>query len=466
MLMRADDLRSIFLFAGLGDDQLDLLAADGEEQHFAAGEVLFREGEPADSWWVLLEGAMKLTRRIGREDRVMGVMSTPGIWAGGFRAWDEAGVYVSTGHGDSDGRVFRLPAEKLRAHVESWFPFGVHLIEGLFQTVRKMEATARQRESLVALGALAAGLAHELNNPASAASRAVDMLEQSTNTMLTALVHLAEGALAAERFVALDALRRTIGPAAANTDPLALADREEAVDDWLSAHGVEAHWRIAAPLAAAGVDVEWCARAAELLDDATLEPALAWVGSTLSTAALLAEVKDATARVSELVNAVKSYSQVDRAAVQPVDITEGIESTLVMLQHKLRGGVEVVRDFDAAVPLVEANAGELNQVWTNLIDNAIDAMDGRGTLRVSTRLDGDRVVVEFADTGAGMPPEVQARAFDPFFTTKDVGKGTGLGLDISRRIIVERHDGEMTIASRPGATVMSVRLPIRRSIAS
>ncbi len=466
MPVRADDLRSVFLFAGLDDAQLEQLAEVATETEFAPGDQLFREGDPADCWWVLLEGEIELTRRIGRENVTSGVMSTPGIWAGGFRAWDPNGVYVSTGRASGSGRVMCVPADALRARVSEWFPFGVHLIEGLFQTVRKIETSARQRESLVALGALAAGLAHELNNPASAATRAVDMLEQACNTMLGSLVNLAEGALPAERFVALDALRRAVEPAPAGSDPLALADREEAVSDWLDAHGVEAHWRIAAPLAAAGVDVAWCERAAELLDDATFEPGLAWVGSTFATAALLAEVKDATARISTLVNAVKSYSQLDRASLQPVDVTEGIESTLVMLAHKLRSGVEVVRDYGTDVPRVEANAGELNQVWTNLIDNAIDAMEGRGTLRVATRVDGDRVVVEFADTGAGMPAEVQARAFEPFFTTKDVGKGTGLGLDISRRIVVERHDGEITIDSQPGATVLRVRLPIRHATPS
>ena len=206
--------------------------------------------------------------------------------------------------------------------------------------------------------------------------------------------------------------------------------------------------------------------AGELLDANTIEAGFAWVGSTFATAALLAEVKDAAGRVSELVNAVKSYSQLDRASLQVIDVTEGIESTLVMLGHKLRGGVTVVRDYGADVPRVEANGGELNQVWTNLVDNAIDAMDGTGTLRISTRVDGDRVVVGFADTGAGMTPEVRARAFEPFFTTKDVGKGTGLGLDISRRIVVERHDGEISIDSEPGATVLRVRLPIRHTTAS
>ena len=198
-----------------------------------------------------------------------------------------------------------------------------------------------------------------------------------------------------------------------------------------------------------------------MLEGPALEPGLEWVASTLSAATLLSELKESTRRISELVAAVQSYSQMDRASLQHIDVTDGLESTLVMLGHKLRDGVTVVRDYGADVPRIEAYAGELNQVWTNLIDNAIDAMDGAGTLRLSTRADGDDVVVEVGDTGPGMPPEVAARAFEAFYTTKDVGKGTGLGLDIARRIVVERHGGTITIDSRPGQTVLRVRIPVR-----
>ena len=185
------------------------------------------------------------------------------------------------------------------------------------------------------------------------------------------------------------------------------------------------------------------------------------MANTFSVATLLDEVKESTRRISELVAAVRSYSQLDRASLQRVDVTEGLDSTLVMLGHKLGDGVTVVREYDAGVPPIEAYAGELNRVWTNLIDNAVDAMEGMGTLRVATRADGDGVVVEIADTGPGMPPEVAARAFEAFYTTKDVGKGTGLGLDIARRIVEDRHSGTITIDSHPGATVLRVRLPVR-----
>ena len=228
----------------------------------------------------------------------------------------------------------------------------------------------------------------------------------------------------------------------------------------MARHGVEEEWTVAPPLAAAGVDVAWCERVAAVVDGAALQPALRWAASTFAATTLLGEVRESTRRISELVGAVRSYSQMDRASQQRIHVTDGIESTLVMLGHKLRDGVTVVRDYGDDVPMIDAYAGELNQVWTNLVDNAVDAMDGAGTLRISTRLDGDSVVVEVGDSGAGMTPQVAARAFEAFYTTKDVDAGTGLGLDIARRIVVERHHGEITIDSSPGDTVLRVRLPV------
>jgi signal transduction histidine kinase len=215
---------------------------------------------------------------------------------------------------------------------------------------------------------------------------------------------------------------------------------------------------LAPVLAGAGADVDWCERVAAAMGGAPLEAALEWVASTLASTGLLAEVKESTRRISDLVAAVKSYSQLDRASMQITDLAEGLESTLVMLAHRIPADVTVVRDYRADVPRIQALAAELNQVWTNLITNALDAMDGGGTLRVSTRVDRGSVVVEVADTGSGMSPETREHAFDPFYTTKGVGQGTGLGLDISRRI-VERHSGDIGIDTRPGETVLRVRLP-------
>ena len=459
--MDADQLRALSLFEGLTDAQLADLRAGGTDVPIAPGDVLFREGEHADFWWVLIEGSLDLYRHVGREHLLVAKMEVRGQWAGGFRAWDEQGVYLATGVVVTAGWVLRVPADVLRALTSAWFPFGGHLIDGLFHTARSIEATARQRGSLVTLGTLAAGLAHEINNPASAATRAVDALEVANGTVLASLSRLAHDGISAAQFEALDTLRREIEPVAAEPDPLVHADREQALSSWLTRRGVERAWTIAPPLAAAGVDVAWCERAADVLEPSGLEPGLEWVAGTLSVASLLAEVKESARRISELVAAVRSYTQMDRASMQLADLRDGLDSTLMILGHKLRG-VTVVREYGIGVPRIEAFPGELNQVWTNLIDNAVDAMDGGGTLRLSTRLEDDTVVVEIGDTGPGMPPEVASRAFEAFYTTKDVGKGTGLGLDIARRIVVERHGGEITIDSHPGGTILRVRLPMRR----
>jgi signal transduction histidine kinase len=459
--MRVDELRPLPIFEGLTDGQLAELVEGGTEVRIEPGVELFREGEHADFWWVLVEGAIDLVRRVGREDTVVARMDAPGRWAGGFRAWDEHGVYLATGRGVTAGRVLRVPAEVLRERSSAWFPFGGHLIQGLYHTARSVESTARQRESLVTLGTLAAGLAHEINNPAAAATRTVDALETACAAMLSSMGRLARGELSAGQFAALDALRRELEPPAVDLDPLDRADREQALSSWLSRNGVERGWTIAPPLATAGVDPAWCERAATVLGGSAVGPGLEWVASTFSVATLLGEAKASTRRISELVAAVRSYSQMDRASLQQTDVADGLDSTLVMLGHKLRDGVAVVREYGADVPRIEAYAGELNQVWTNLIDNAVDAMDGTGTLRVATFVEGDGVVIEIGDTGPGMPPEVAARAFEAFYTTKDVGEGTGLGLDIAQRIVVERHGGTITIDSRPGATTVRVRIPVR-----
>jgi signal transduction histidine kinase len=461
--MDVRDLRAVSMFDGLSDDQLSELMDAADEVPFETGDVLFREGEPADSWWVLLAGELELVRRLEHGEGVVAVMSRPGLWAGGFRAWTEAAGYLATGRAATSGRMLRVPSPVLGDRVRAWFPFGVHLIEGFFQTVRSMEALSRQREALLALGGLAAGLAHEINNPASAAVRAVQALEESCESLLSSLVDLAERSLRAEQFVGLDALRRELDTASAATiDPLALADSEEALLAWLESHDVAAGWSIASALAAAGVDLGWCERASRILDRETLEPGLLWVASTLSMASQLMTVRDSTSRISALVADAKIYSQVDRASFQVIDVSQGIASTLSMLAHKLPDGVKVIREFSHDAPTIEAYPGELNQVWTNLINNAVDAIGENGevgTLRISTRAENGGVLVEIADTGPGMPPDVQARAFEPFYTTKDVGKGTGLGLDISRRIIVQRHHGQISIDRRDGETVFSVWLP-------
>ncbi|MQA05247.1 MAG: cyclic nucleotide-binding domain-containing protein [Streptosporangiales bacterium] len=460
--MSVDDLRQLSLFDGTGDEQLAEFLAAGTAVPFVPGDVLFVENQHADFWWVLVAGSIELVRNVRGEETRLGVMGEPGQWSGGFRAWDEHGVYLATGRASTSGRILQVPSQDLRRIWAGRFPLGLYLTEGVSRSARNFENLARQKEALVALGTLAAGLAHELNNPAAAATRAVDALGQACDEMLSALRRLAAASIGADQFTVLDELRREVGPKATGADALATADREAALSTWLSRHGVAREWEIAAALAAAQVDVAWCERTNEALGDTALEPGLEWVASTLSVAGLLGEVKESTRRISELVGAVKSYSQLDRASMQQTDVTEGLDSTLAMLAHRIPPAVTVVREYDSDVPRIEALAAELNQVWTNLVSNALDAMVDQGTLRVSTRMDKDAVVVEVGDTGPGMSAETRDHAFDPFFTTKGVGEGTGLGLDISRRI-VDRHNGGIAIETRPGETVLRVSLPPYRS---
>ncbi|WP_256837582.1 ATP-binding protein [Ornithinimicrobium faecis] len=456
--MDATDLQPIELFDGLGDEQLEELLAAGREVPFGPGELLFAEGDHADSWWVLIDGVVELVRRTERDDMVVGRMDVPGRWAGGYRAWVETGVYLASARGLEPGRMLEVPATALRDLAATWFPFGSHLIKGIYGMALYVESTARQRDALATLGKLAAGLAHEINNPAAAATRATAALGAADDKLFAALHELAEHGITAEQFTALDGLRRDLAarPAPAYGD---VADLEEALAERLEAQGVDRSWVMAPVLAAANADEQWCQGLAQVVDERSLQAGLDWVVSSLQGTVLRAEITESTRRISELVAAVRSYSQLDRAALQQLDVAEGIESTLLVLGHRLReGSVAVVRDY-GATPRIEGYAGELNQVWTNIIDNAVDAMAGEGTLRISTRAGDDGgVVVEIADTGPGLPPDVAARAFEAFYTTKAVGQGTGLGLDIAQRIVRERHGGTIEIESVPGDTVLRVRL--------
>jgi signal transduction histidine kinase len=455
-------LRALPLLDGLSDDQVGELAAAGEWDPVATGDELFQQAAPALAWFLLLDGRVALFRRTGHDEQRVGTMDRPGQWAGGFRAWDEHGVYLATGRAVESGHLLRVPADRLRSLADRWFPLGVHFIRGLVQTVRNIESIARQRESLIALGTLAAGLAHELNNPAAAAVRAVDLLAATTADLTDSLRRLASTSVSAEQFVALDALRAEPAAAGPPLTPIELADREEDLSAWLADREIDRDWIIAPVLAAAGRDVGWCDRVAAVIPGPALGAALEWVTHSLTTELLLGEIRETTGRISGLVGAVKDYTHLDRAELEEVAIAEGMDSTLAMLARDL-AGVTVQRDYDRDAPAVEANQAELNQVWTHLIRNAIDAMGGSGRLTVRISGTGDGVLVQVGDTGPGMPDDVRAHAFDPFFTTKGVGQGTGLGLDVSRRIVVDSHGGEMDIDSDPAGTVVRVRLPARRA---
>ncbi len=459
--MSIDALRHAFLTKGLSDAQLAQMWAAGEEVTVAEGTDVFVEGHPADFLWILLEGSVQLTRQSGGDTVVVAVMTTPGQWAGGLRAWADASAaaYRATGTASEASTFFRLPSADLALLIDEWFPFGKHLITGIYQTVRSIEATVRHRESLVALGTMAAGLAHEINNPASASLRAVAALSDTCDEMLGNLSALAVMPITAEQFVELDRLRRELlDLALPEADALAMMAREDGVGIWLERHGVSEPWSLAPSLASVGADGNWLNAVERAVGPEALGSALRWAATTFAASRLLGELTDTTKRISNLVEAVKSYSQLDRAGRQQFDVREGLESTLVMLAPKLHS-IRIARDYGDTPP-IGGHPAEMNQVWTNLIDNAVDAMEGKGTLRIAVGVVDGSLQVDITDSGGGIAADVLERVFEPFFTTKDVGRGTGLGLDITRRIVVDRHRGEISFDTSPLGTTARVRLPL------
>jgi signal transduction histidine kinase len=346
--------------------------------------------------------------------------------------------------------------------MHTWFPMAIHLLEGLFLGMRTSAHIIGQRQQLLALGALSAGLTHELNNPAAAALRATAALRDRVAGMRQKLAMLAKEDVDPRLLRSLvDVQEEAVEavPEAPKLTPIQESEREDALNEWLDEHEVPNGWELAPIFVGAGTTPEFLDKLADQAPPAMLEGAARWLAYTLETELLMSEITDSVTRISSLVAAAKQYSNMDRAPHERVDIHAGLKSTLVMLASKLQG-IEVVKDFDRSLPKVPVYAGELNQVWTNLIDNAVQAMNGHGTLTIRTSMDGDRLRVEIGDTGPGVPEKLRQRIFEPFFTTKPVGQGTGLGLDISYRIVVGRHGGDLTVESQPGDTRFIVRLPL------
>jgi signal transduction histidine kinase len=347
--------------------------------------------------------------------------------------------------------------------MKQWFPMALHLLEGVFYGTQRSQRAVGDRERLLALGSLSAGLTHELNNPAAAAVRATSSLRERVAGMRHKLALIAGGAWDRRQLETLIGLQeRAVEQVAKASElsPMEAADREDELTDWFEAHGIRNAYDIAPTFVQSGLDVGWLEQVVAVVDDGMLEGAVRWLNYTLETELLMNEIEDSTTRISTLVSAAKQYSQMDRAPHQVLDVHELLDSTLVMLSRKI-GDVEVVKEYDRTLPDIPVYGAELNQVWTNLIDNALQAMAGAGTLTIRTSKVDDMLQVEIADTGPGIPQDIIGRIFEPFFTTKPVGEGTGLGLDISWRIVVNKHHGDLSVESAPGDTRFRVRLPLR-----
>ena len=468
MMCSPDELRRLFLFEMLTDEQLGWLCAEGRVELIPPGPV-YTEGDPATCFYVLLAGTLVLSRRVGADDVETNRTSEPGVYAGAFTAYlrDRVPqVYLTSMRVTEPSRFFVLDAGKFAQMMEDWFPMSIHLLEGAFIGVQTSQRIISQRERLLALGSLSAGLTHELNNPAAAAVRAASALRERVAGMRHKLALIAEGGSFPPATMAtlIRLQERAVEQVAkaSQLSPMEAADAEDGVADWLDGHGIGGGWQLAPTFVQAGLDPGWLDQVAAALPEPVLESGIRWLNYTVETELLMNEIEDSATRISSLVGAAKQYSQLDRAAYREVDVHELLDSTLVMMSRKIGSGITVVKDYDRALPPVPAYAAELNQVWTNIIDNAVDAMAGEsaGTLTVRTSREGECVQVEFADTGPGIPADIQHRIFEPFFTTKPVGSGTGLGLDISFRIVVNKHHGDLRVTSVPGDTRFQVLLPV------
>ena len=458
------NLRPIDLFDDLSDEQLARFEAVAHEYTLAPGDVI---ADPADSpagCLLLLEGTAQALLLDGDRTEPAGKHVAP-TWMGAIAVLT-GGVLGVRMVAETPCRLARIAPDDFRRLAFAMPAVHDRVMRQVAPVMSRINAIEQNRERLAALGTMAAGLAHELNNPAAAARSAAAQLVETLDTVNSTLRRFVEGGVEREDAAQLLKLQQeAVGCAASRSavDALDAADAEDDLRDKLEDLGIPEAWRLAEPLAAAGVDDAWLERVVELAGPAA-DAALRWVAASLTAQGLAAELEESTGRMSRLVGAVKTYAYMDRGDLVEVDVHEGLETTLAVLGHKLKHtGIKVERTYDKALPKLTVRGSELNQVWTNLLDNAIDALGDRGTLSVRTRRDGDCAEIAIGDDGPGIPAEVREHLFEPFFTTKDVGHGTGLGLATARRIVVDRHDGSLTVDSHPGATVFTVRLPLSRN---
>ncbi len=448
-------------FADLPDDQLNWFISQSQELHSKAGDLYSRQGDPADAMFVILEGQLQGRGELGGETFVFNL--EPGDITG-ILPFSRMKQFKVSLRADTDGRALRFPASQFPELIQKMPELTKRLVGLMADRIRETTRLEQQRDRLASLGKLSAGLAHELNNPASAAKRAASQLRQMLTKIRNASLELGKRDLTAAQKAEIEKMEISFTqPDVVPPDPLTMSDLEDQIDSLLRSHGQNDLWMLAAGLAQRNIKPEMVESLFAILDGDTARAALIRIAASVEIATLLSEIENSTSRISDLVCAIKEYTHMDQAPVLNVDVVKSPETTLTILNHKLKQGVAVQRDYQKVPLLVNSFGSELNQVWTNIIDNAIDAMHGKGELRVRTYQQDGCVVVEIGDNGPGIPDEVQPHIFEPFFTTKGVGEGTGLGLDTVQRI-VKKHRGNIQVNSKPGDTRFQVWLPLAGAV--
>jgi len=451
-----DDLRTIPTFADLPSTAIDWLAEHMQTRRLEPGELLVEAGGRADSMFVLFQGQVHGQR----ENGTVFVLSAPQV--SGLLPYSRLKTYPTSMRAVSVVRAANLSAQYFPEMVERFPDLAQRLVGIMSDRIRELARADLQREKLISLGKLSAGLAHELNNPASAVRRSAENLRDAVRRLRDANLRLEGRPLSGDQRALLARFEQEClaGGPGRPADALEQSDREQAIGEWLEATQAEDAWTVAAGLAEAGLDAGRIRELGAAFPSDALADVLRRLSASLVVGRLVDEIESASSRISDLVKAIKEYSYMDQGPIQEIDIHQGIDSTLLMMKHRLKHGVKVVREYDATMPKICARASELNQVWTNLIDNAIDAMEGKGELRIRTVKEPDCALIEIIDNGSGIAPEIRGRIFDPFFTTKQVGDGSGLGLDVVHRI-VRSHHGDVRFESKPGETRFQVRLPFQ-----
>src|SRR6266436_1626655 len=451
------ELRRVTEFADLPDDQLDWFLSQSQEMNLKAGEVYSRQGDPADSMYVILEGHIQGRGELNGETIVFDL--EPGDVTG-VLPFSRMKQFTVGQRAETDSRALRFPSSLFPDLIQRMPELAKRLVGFMADRIRQVTRLEQQRDRLAGLGKLSAGLAHELNNPASAAKRAAAQLRDTLKRLKDASHELGRRELTPTQKAEIEKLESFfMQPDEPPPDALTVSDLEDQIDSLLRSHGQSDLWQLAADLARRGIKPEVLESLFATLDADVARAALVRIAASAEIANLLIEIESSTSRISDLVRAIKEYTYMDQTQAQSVDIVKGLENTLTILNHKLKRGITVHREYNKIPLLVNSFGSELNQVWTNIIDNAIDAMGGKGELRIRTYRDDTCVAVEIADNGPGISPEIVSHIFEPFFTTKGVGEGTGLGLDTVQRI-VKKHRGSINVTSKPGNTCFQVLLPL------